>query len=57
MKVNRLIAWILIGVAVVPLVGAIVAFLSGGFVGIKGIGSYFFAAFFLGITGWLIGDF
>jgi len=47
MKVRRVIASVASGGV----------FLSGGFYALRAMGSFFFASFFLGMTGWMIGDF
>ncbi|NRB75814.1 MAG: hypothetical protein HRU46_15750 [Verrucomicrobiales bacterium] len=57
MKVRRVIAWALIGLAALPVLASFAVFLSGGFYAKRAMGSFFFASFFLGMTGWMIGDF
>ncbi len=57
MKTERIFAWALIGLAIVPLALAVSVSLSQGFYGIKGVGSFLFTSFFIAMLGWIIGDF
>ena len=54
MKTQRIVAYILFALALLPAIGLLVANAAGN---PKGFGAFVFAGFFIALAGWVIGDF